>query len=91
MKKKRNDKQKMLLNIKTNKDLNWKDIEEITGYTRQNIDHAFRNGTQKTIEKVLEMLESVWFFYAYSVDKTQSVKTIKSHCLSSGQLLIIFI
>ena len=83
MKKKRNDKQKMLLNIKTNKDLNWKDIEEITGYTRQNIDHAFRNGTQKTIEKVLEMLESVWFFYAYSVDKTQSVKTIKSHCLSS--------
>ena len=29
MKKKRNDKQKMLLNIKTNKDLNWKDIEEI--------------------------------------------------------------
>ena len=49
----------MLLNIKTNKDLNWKDVEVITGYTRQNIDHAFKNGTQKTIEKVLEILESV--------------------------------
>ena len=58
-KKKRNNKQKMLLNIKTNKDLNWQDVEVITGYTRQNIDHAFKNGTQKTIEKVLEILESV--------------------------------
>ena len=62
-KKKRNNKQKVLLNIKTNKDLNWNDVEVITGYTRQNIDHAFKNGTQKTIDKVLEMLESVWFFY----------------------------
>ena len=53
-KKKRNNEQKMLLNIKINKDLNWRDVEVITGYTRQNIDHAFRNGTQKTIEKVLE-------------------------------------
>ena len=70
-KKKRNDNQKMLLNIKINKDLNWNDVEVITGYTRQNIDHAFKNGTQKTIDKVLEILESVWFFYAYSVDKTQ--------------------
>ena len=58
-KKKRNNKQKMLLNIKTNKDLNWNDVEAITGYTRQNRDHAFKNGTQKTIDKVLEMLESV--------------------------------
>ena len=58
-KKKRNNEQKMLLNIKINKDLNWRDVEVITGYTRQNIDHAFRNGTQKTIEKVLVMLESV--------------------------------
>ena len=58
-KKKRNDNQKMLLNIKINKDLNWNDVEVITGYTRQNIDHAFRNGTKKTIDKVLEMLESV--------------------------------
>ena len=66
-KKKRNNKQKMLLNIKTNKDLNWNDVEAITGYTRQNIDHAFKNGTQKTIDKVLAILESVWFFYAYSV------------------------
>ena len=57
-KKKRNNKQKMLLNIKINKDLNWNDVEAITGYTRQNIDHAFKNGTQKTIDKVLEMLES---------------------------------
>jgi PBP1b-binding outer membrane lipoprotein LpoB len=46
-------------NIKTNKDLNWNDVEVITGYTRQNIDHAFKNGTQRTIDKVLEMLESV--------------------------------
>ena len=69
-KKKRNNKQKMLLNIKTNKDLNWNDVEAITGYTRQNIDHAFKNGTQKTIDKVLEILESVWFFYTYTVDKT---------------------
>ena len=71
-KKKRNNKQKLLLNIKINKDLNWNDVEVITGYTRQNIDHAFKNGTQKTIDKVLEILESVWFFYAYSVDKTQT-------------------
>ena len=71
MKKKRNNEQKMLLNIKTNKDLNWNDVETITGYTRQNIDHAFKNGTQKTIDKVLKMLESVWFFYTYTVDKTQ--------------------
>ena len=49
----------MLLNIKINKDLNWNDVEAITGYTRQNIDHAFKNGTQKTIDKVLEILESV--------------------------------
>ena len=74
-KKKRNNKQKMLLNIKINKDLNWNDVEAITGYTRQNIDHAFKNGTQKTIDKVLEILESVWFFYAYSVDKTVSKDT----------------
>ena len=58
-KKKRNDNQKMLLNIKINKDLKWNDVEVITGYTRQNIDHAFKNGTQKTIDKVLEILESV--------------------------------
>ena len=70
-KKKRNNKQKMLLNIKINKDLNWNDVEVITGYTRQNIDHAFKNGTQKTIDKVLKILESVWFLYTYTVDKTQ--------------------
>ena len=70
-KKKRNNKQKLLLNIQINKDLNWNDVEVITGYTRQNIDHAFKNGTQKTIDKVLEILESVWFFYAYSVGKTR--------------------
>ena len=71
-KKKRNNKQKLLLNIKTNKDLNWNDVEVITGYTRQNIDHAFKNGTQKTIDKVLEILESVWYIYTYIVGETQT-------------------
>ena len=82
-KKKRNNKQKMLLNIKTNKDLNWNDVEAITGYTRQNIHHAFKNGTQKTIDKVLEILESVWFFYAYSVDKTQTKRRV-TNCSTSA-------
>ena len=58
-KKKRNNEQKMLLTIKVNKDLTWGNIEEITGYTRQNIDYAFKNGTKKTIDRVLKMLESV--------------------------------
>ena len=58
-KKKRNNEQKMLLTIKINKDLNWNDVEAITGYTRQNIDYAFKNGTKKTIDRVLKMLEYV--------------------------------
>ena len=58
-KKQKNLNQKRLLKLKIDKDLNWNDVEAITGYTRQNIDHAFKNGTQKTIDKVLEMLESV--------------------------------
>ena len=58
-KKQKNLNQKRLLKLKIDKDLNWNDVEAITRYTRQNIDHAFKNGTQKTIDKVLEMLESV--------------------------------
>ena len=75
-KKKRNNKQKLLLNIKINKDLNWNDVEVITGYTRQNIDHAFKNGTQKTIDKVLEMLESVWFFYVTVPEKVKILEQV---------------
>ena len=59
-KKHRNQNQKKLLKLKVDKDLSWKNIEKITGYTRQNIDHAFKNETKKTIQKVFEKLELVW-------------------------------
>ena len=57
--KKRNYKQKLLYNLKSDKILSWKEIEAITGYTRQNIDYAFKNNVEKTIDKVLELLNEV--------------------------------
>ncbi len=47
------------LKLKIDKDLTWKNIEKITGYTRQNIDHAFKKNTKKTIRKVFEKLDMV--------------------------------
>jgi len=41
-KKQKNFNQKRLLKLKIDKDLTWENIEEITGYTRQNIDYAFK-------------------------------------------------
>ena len=58
-KKQKNLNQKRLLKLKIDKDLTWGNIEEITGYTRQNIDYAFKNNTQKTIQKVFEKLRTV--------------------------------
>ena len=58
-KKQKNLNQKRLLKLKIDKDLTWGNIEEITGYTRQNIDYAFKKNTQKTIQKVFEKLETV--------------------------------
>ena len=58
-KKQKNFNQKRLLKLKIDKDLTWGNIEEITGYTRQNIDYAFKKNTQKTIQKVFEKLGTV--------------------------------
>ena len=56
---KKNFNQKRLLKLKIDKDLTWENIEEITGYTRQNIDYAFKKNTQRTIQKVFEKLGTV--------------------------------
>lgn len=81
-KKHRNQNQKKLLKLKVDKDLSWKNIEKITGYTRQNIDHAFKNETKKTIQKVFEKLELVWqviFLYTSVWQKSNEfLKTQKS-------------
>ena len=58
-KKQKNLNQKRLLKLKIDKDLTWGNIEEITGYTRQNIDYAFKKNTQKIIQKVFEKLGTV--------------------------------
>ena len=76
-KKQKNLNQKRLLKLKIDKDLTWENVEEITGYTRQNIDHAFRNNTQKTIQKVFEKLRTVWFFYAKPFDKNLAKKEVR--------------
>jgi len=56
---KKNSEHKRFLKLKIDKDLTWKNIEKITGYTRQNIDHAFKKNTKKTIRKVFEKLDMV--------------------------------
>lgn len=56
---KKNYKLKILRKLMLDKDLLWKDVERITGFTRQNIDYAFKNNYQKTIDKVFEKIQSV--------------------------------
>jgi hypothetical protein len=56
---KKNSEHKRFLKLKIDKDLTWRNIEKITGYTRQNIDHAFKKNTKKTIRKVFEKLDMV--------------------------------
>lgn len=38
---------------------NWRDVEKITGYTRQNIHYAFKTNYQKTIDFVFEKIQSI--------------------------------
>ena len=56
---KKNYKLKILRKLMLDKDLLWKDVERLTGFTRQNIDYAFKNNYQKTIDKVFEKIQSV--------------------------------
>ena len=58
-KKQKNFNQKRLLKLKIDKDLTWGNIEEITGYTRQNIHYAFKTNYQKTIDFVFEKIQSI--------------------------------
>lgn len=56
---KHNYKYKMFRKMMIEKAYNWRDVEKITGYTRQNIHHAFKTNYQKTIDFVFEKIQSI--------------------------------
>ncbi len=68
-KKQKNLNQKRLLKLKIDKDLTWGNIEEITGYTRQNIDYAFKKILKKQYKRFLKNWEQFNFFMQIHLTK----------------------
>ncbi len=48
---------KILRKLMIDKNLNWKQVEEITGFTRQNISRSFIVNYEKTIDIVLQKVQ----------------------------------